>query len=55
VILTGGNEVLGEKWSDGAVILTGGNRSTGREMERCWSDTDRGKQKYWERNGAMLE
>ena len=68
----GKTEVLGEKhytvwvvdewvWSNGGMILTGENWSTGRKtvysvggrwmsMEQWWNDTGRGKLKYWENN-----
>ena len=48
-------------WSNGGMILTGENWSTGRKnytvwvvdewmsMEQWWNDTDRGKLKYWEK------
>jgi len=45
-------------WSNGGMILTGENLSTGRktfyslsdrwmDIEQWWNDTDRGKLKYW--------
>jgi hypothetical protein len=49
-------------WSNGGVILTGETGVLGKKyyrawvvdgwmsMEQWWNDTDRGKQKYWEKN-----